>query len=312
MNPPATAAPAPAGETAASLGNRTRRERATAWLAVTPATTLLILLMAGPVVAVVLISLTDWQFGASTLRFLGIDNYRALFTDSIFWRTLANTLLYVAIVVPGTVILGLVVALLIEAQPGLRGFYRAAHFLPVMSTMAAMAIVWGSMLHPSIGMVNRLLAEFGITGVNWLRDERTVLPALAVIGIWQGFGFAMVLFVAGLKSIPQSLYDAVAIDGADGMFERLWIVTLPILGPVTMFVLILTATRAFEVFDTVRVLSQGGPNFASEVLLHRLYVESFDFLRTGYGAALTVVYLAIVMLLTLVQAKVLDRRVHYS
>ncbi|HEY8336431.1 MAG TPA: sugar ABC transporter permease [Tardiphaga sp.] len=312
MNTPTKAYPAAATDTAASLESRTRRERATAWLAVAPATTLLILLMAGPVVAVVLISLTDWQFGASTLRFLDIDNYRALFTDSIFWRTLVNTLLYVAIVVPGTVILGLVVALLIEAQPSLRGFYRAAHFLPVMSTMAAMAIVWGSMLHPSIGMVNRLLAEFGITGVNWLRDERTVLPALAVIGIWQGFGFAMVLFVAGLKSIPQPLYDAVAIDGADGMFERLWIVTLPMLGPVTMFVLILTATRAFEVFDTVRVLSQGGPNFASEVLLHRLYVESFDFLRTGYGAALTLVYLAIVMLLTLVQAKVLDRRVHYS
>jgi multiple sugar transport system permease protein len=139
-----------------------------------------------------------------------------------------------------------------------------------------------------------------------------VLPALAAIGIWQGFGFAMVLFVAGLKSIPQSLYDAAAIDGADGIFDRLQTVTMPMLGPVTMFVLILTAKRAFEVFDTVRVLTQGGPNFASDVLLHRLYTESFDFMRTGYGAALTVVYLAIVMLLTLAQARLLDRRAHYT
>jgi multiple sugar transport system permease protein len=160
--------------------------------------------------------------------------------------------------------------------------------------------------------VNRLLAEFGFSGANWLRDEQFALPALALIGIWQGFGFAMVLFVAGLKAIPQSLYDAAAIDGADGVVDRLRLVTLPLLGPVTMFVLVLTATRAFEVFDTVRVLTLGGPNFASEVLLHRLYTESFDYLRTGYGAALTVIYLAVVVLLTLAQARILDRRVHYA
>jgi multiple sugar transport system permease protein len=294
------------------VADRRRRERHVAWIASAPAVALLAVLLFGPALAVAVFSLTDWQVGASTWRFLGFDNFRALFADRVFWKALANTALYVAIVVPGTVILGLIVALLIEGRPALRGFYRAAHFLPVMSTMAAMAIVWGTMLHPTIGLVNRLLAEFGISGMNWLRDERAVLPALAVIGIWQSFGFAMVLFVAGLKSIPQSLYDAAAIDGADGIVDRLRTVTLPMLGPVTMFVLIFTATRAFEVFDTVRVLTQGGPNFASDVLLNRLYTESFDFLRMGYGAGLTVVYLAIVMLLTLAQARVLDRRVHYT
>ncbi|HEY4260092.1 MAG TPA: sugar ABC transporter permease, partial [Schlesneria sp.] len=111
---------------------------------------------------------------------------------------------------------------------------------------------------------------------------------------------------------PQQFYDAAAIDGADGIFDRLRTVTWPMLGPVTMFVVILSASRAFEVFDSVRVLTQGGPNYASEVLLHRLYTESFDFLRTGYGAALTVIYLGIVVLLTLTQAKLLERRVHYS
>lgn len=283
-----------------------------AGLAVAPAVVLLALLLFGPALAIAVFSLTDWQIGASSLRFLGLANYQSLFADHIFWTALVNTVLYVAIVVPGTVVLGLAVALLIEAQPSLRGFYRAAHFLPVMSTMAAMAIVWGSMLHPTIGLVNRVLAEFGIPATNWLRDPHTVLPALAVIGVWQGFGFAMVLFIAGLKSVPQSLYDAAAIDGADRILDRLRVVTLPMLGPVTMFVLILTAARAFEVFDTVRVLTQGGPNFASDVLLHRLYTESFDFLRTGYGAALTAVYLVIVVLLTLTQAHVLDRRVHYA
>ncbi len=270
------------------------------------------LLLFGPALAVAIIALTDWQIGSDSLHFLGLANFRALFADRVFWTAAANTATYVSIVVPGTVGLGLLVALLIESRPGWRGFYRAAHFLPVMSTMTAMAIVWGTLLHPSIGLINHLLALAGIPAVNWLRDEHTVLPALAVIGIWQSFGFAMVLFVAGLKSIPQSLYDAAAIDGADGVFDRLRLVSLPLLGPVSMFVLVLTAKRAFEVFDTIQVLTKGGPNFASDVLLYRLYTESFDYLRTGYGAALTVVYLGVVVLLTLAQAKVLDRRVHYA
>jgi multiple sugar transport system permease protein len=295
----------------ADVGRRSG-EHASGWLAVTPALLLLIGLLFGPVAAVLAFSLTDWQLGSSTFNFVGTANFRALFADPTFWKALTNTLVYVAIVVPGTVLLGLIVALLIEASPGLRGFYRAAHFLPVMSTMSAMAIVWGTMLHPTIGLVNRALGVIGISGVNWLRDERTALLALALIGVWQGMGFAMVLFVSGLKSVPQQLYDAAAIDGADGILDRLRFVTLPMLGPVTMFVVILTAKRSFEVFDSARVLTQGGPNYASEVLLHRLYTESFDFLRMGYGAALTVVYLAIIMLLTLTQARLLERRVHYS
>ena len=299
---------------AAAKASRATRsgEHGLAWLAVSPALLLLVGLLFGPVAAVVLFSLTDWQLGSFTFHFIGIANFKALFADPTFWKALTNTLVYVAIVVPGTVLVGLVVALLIETSPGLRGFYRAAHFLPVMSTMAAMAIVWGTMLHPTIGLVNRALGVVGISGVNWLRDERTALLALALIGIWQGFGFAMVLFVSGLKAVPQQLYDAAAVDGADGVLDRLRIVTLPTLGPVTMFVVILTAKRSFEVFDSVRVLTQGGPNYASEVLLHRLYTESFDFLHMGYGAALTVVYLAIIVLLTLTQARLLERRVHYS
>lgn len=297
----------------ASAGQAKRSgEHVTGWLAVSPAVLLLIGLLFGPVAAVVLFSLTDWQLGSSAFHFIGIANFRTLFADPTFWKALSNTLTYAAIVVPGTVLLGLIVALLIEASPGLRGFYRAAHFLPVMATMSAMAIVWGTMLHPTIGLVNRALEAVGMTGVNWLRDEHTALLALALIGIWQGFGFAMVLFVSGLKAVPQQLYDAAAVDGADGVFDRLRFVTLPMLGPVTMFVVILTAKRSFEVFDSVRVLTKGGPNYASEVLLHRLYTESFDFLRMGYGAALTVVYLAIIVLLTLAQARFLERRVHYA
>jgi multiple sugar transport system permease protein len=277
-----------------------------------PAFLLLVVLFLLPALAVLALALTDWQFGARTLSFVGLQNFATLAADATFRRSLVNTLVFVAIVVPATVVLGLVVALLIEASPGLRRFYRAVHFLPFMATLAAMSIAWEALLHPTIGLVNQTFRSFGLPTANWLRDEATVLPVLGVISIWQNLGFAMVLFLAGLKSIPQDLYDAADVDGADSVLDRVRTVTLPLLGPVTMFVVVVVALRAFQVFDTVKVLTQGGPGKASEMLLYTLYTESFEFLRTGYGAAVTVVFLAIVVALTLLQARVLDKRVHYQ
>lgn len=216
------------------------------------------------------------------------------------------------IVVPGTILLGLFIALLIESAKSLRGLYRAIHFLPFMATMTAMAMAWEALLHPTVGLVNQVLATFGLLGANWLRDEATVMPTLAVIGIWQNLGYAMVLFLAGLKAIPQDLYDAADIDGADMWLDRLRTVTLPALGPATMFVFIVVSLRAFETFDTVQVLTQGGPGHSSEMLLFTLYREGFQYLRTGYGAAVAVVFLVIVVVLTLIQARVIDQRVHYQ
>ena len=147
---------------------------------------------------------------------------------------------------------------------------------------------------------------------NWLRDENTVLGVLAVIGIWQNLGFSMVLFLAGLKNIPRDIYDAADIDGADLWIDRLRTVTLPMLGPVFMFVFIVVALKAFDTFDTVQILTQGGPGHASELLLFTLYRESFEYLRTGYGASIAVVFLIIVLTLTLIQARVMDKKVHYQ
>ncbi|WP_183261069.1 carbohydrate ABC transporter permease [Bradyrhizobium sp. CIR48] len=283
-----------------------------AWSLAGPALALLVVLFFLPVLAVFAIALTDWQFGASALSFVGLSNFREVFADEGFRASLVNTILYVAIVVPGTIVLGLVIALLIESGKSCRAFYRAIHFLPFMATLTAMAIAWEALLHPTIGLVNQTLAGLGLPTANWLRDEATVLPVLAVIGIWQNLGYAMVLFLAGLKSIPQDLYDAADIDGADLWLDRLRTVTLPMLSPVTMFVFIVVALKAFETFDTVRILTQGGPGHASETLLYTLYRESFEYLRTGYGASVAVIFLFIVVVLTLVQARVMDKRVHYQ
>ncbi|MGV3549372.1 carbohydrate ABC transporter permease [Rhizobium sp.] len=287
-------------------------EAIAAWSLAGPALVLLIGLFFLPVFAVFAIALTDWQFGASSMSFVGLANFAEVFGDAGFRTSLVNTILYVMIVVPGTIVIGLAVALLIESGKSMRAFYRAVHFLPFMATLTAMAIAWEALLHPTIGLINQTFASLGLPTANWLRDENTVLPVLAVIGIWQNLGYAMVLFLAGLKSIPQDLYDAADIDGADSWLDRLRTVTLPMLGPVTMFVFIVVALKAFETFDTVQILTQGGPGAASDMLLYTLYRESFQYLRTGYGAAVAVVFLAIVVALTLIQARVLDKKVHYQ
>jgi multiple sugar transport system permease protein len=242
---------------------------------------------------------------------IGLANYQEMFADRVF-DFAAQHADHVAIVVPAAVALGLGVALLIESGSSLRAWYRTIYFLPVMATLIAMSIVWEFMLHPQFGLINGLLHGLGLEGYSWLQDRRTALYALCVIGIWQALGFNMVLFLAGLVSIPKQLYDAAEIDGAHGAWARFRLVTWPMLGPTTVFVVVITGIRSFQVFDTVHVLTKGGPSKSSEVLIHTMYVESFEFFRSGYGAALTVVFLIFVLLLTLVKSTLANRGVHYT
>jgi len=288
------------------------REQWTAIALSFPALFLMFLLLIAPVATVLVMSFTDYQLGASTLGFAGLHNYQELFSDRVFWTSLGNTLRYVAIVVPVSAALGLAVALLIESGGGLKSFYRAVFFIPVMATLIAMAISWEYMLHPQFGLINLLLKKIGLAPQAWLTDPALALPTLAVIGVWQLFGFNMVLFLAGLVSIPRHLYDAAALDGAQSAWSRFWLVTWPMLGPVTMFIVIISAIRSFQVFDTVHVLTKGGPNKASEVLLYTMYSEGFEFFRSGLAAAIAVVFLVFVLTLTVIKARLIEKRVHYS
>jgi multiple sugar transport system permease protein len=272
-----------------------------------PALVLMAIFLIGPLICVVALSFTNYQLGASTLSFVGLANYVEMTEDMTVRISLLNTLIYVGVVVPASVGLGLGVALLIEADPSLRGFYRAAYFLPVMATLIAMAIVWEFMLDPRFGAVNMALKALGFGPFDFLHDRKLVLFTLCGIGIWQNVGFNMVLFMAGLTAVPRELYEAAAMDGARRGLERFRLVTWPMLGPVTLFTVVITAIRAFQVFDTVQVLTDGGPNKASEVLLHTIYAEAFNFFRDGYAAALVVVFLLFILGLSAVRVFVLDR-----
>jgi multiple sugar transport system permease protein len=291
----------------ADPGTRGRRPGA-ALLLTLPAVLLMLVFLVGPLVCVIALSFSDYQLGAPSIAFVGLANYSEMTADETVRISVGNTLVYVAIVVPASVALGLGAALLIEVDGSLRGFYRAAYFLPVMATLIAMAIVWGFLLDPRIGAVNFGFRALGLRPVDFLNDRKIVLFTLCGIGIWQSVGFNMVLFMAGLTAIPRELYEAAAVDGAWRGGARFRLVTWPMLAPVTLFTVVITAIRAFQVFDTVQVLTEGGPNKASEVLLRTIYAEAFGYFRVGYAAALVVVFLVFIVALSAIRVFVVDRQ----
>ncbi|MCG8598344.1 MAG: sugar ABC transporter permease [Kiloniellales bacterium] len=297
-----------------ALSRRTRETLTDLWLT-GPAVAAMLLLIVIPVVLVAVLSFTDYQFGARRFDWIGWDNYRELFTDPIGRRAITNTLIYVAIVIPFSMGLGLLVALglhrMAQWAPRLSDALRAAYFLPVAATLVAMAVAWQMLLHPSLGLINAALRELGLPGQNWLSDRGLVLYTLAVIGVWQSVGYTMVLYLAGLAAIPGDLYEAAAVDGAERGWERFWTVTWPLLGPTTLFVAVITATNAFRVFETVATLTRGEPAFASDTLVYALYREGFVYFKAGYASAITMVFFVFVLLVTLIKFRVLESRVHY-
>lgn len=274
-----------------------------------PALVLIVGLVVVPVGLLLLMSFTDFEIGAVKTRWLGWDNFARAMSDPVFRRSITNTLLYVGIVLPLGVLLSLLIAILVHARVRTRGFYEVVYFLPVTTTLIAMTAVWQFLLHPRLGPVNAMLRALGLAEQPFISDPHLIIPTLAAIGLWQLIGFNMVLFLAGLSAIPRDLYDASAVDGAGGPIDRFLTVTWPMLAPTTMFVAVTTSITAFKVFDTVAALTQG--KHGSEVVLYAIYLEGFQYFKMGYAAALTVIFLAVMLLFSLLQAFHLDRRVHY-
>lgn len=288
-----------------------RAEASAGYAFATPALLLIILLLIAPIVVVFLLSLTDYQFGALDWSWVGFANYADLTGDRIFLRSLLNTFIYVAIVVPGSVILALIVAILVNERTKSKAFYQTVFFLPVTTTLIAMSVVWHFLLNPALGPVTSLTRALGWGEFDVFGDPDLVLVGLAVIGIWQLVGFNMILFLAGLTAIPRDLYDAADIDGADGAWDRFARVTWPMLGPTTLFVVVTTTITAFRVFDTVAVITRGNPQGRSDVLLYTLYKVGFQDFNMGPASAMTIAFLVFVLIVALVQAFVIDRRTHY-
>jgi len=287
-------------------------ETRAAWRLAGPTAVLMLLLLVLPTLAVLVLSLTDAELGVPEINFLGLDAYVDLLTDRSFRGALRNTAVYVVLVAPAAILLGLGLALLIEAEAGGRTFFRSVYFLPVVSLIVAMASVWQYLMHPSFGPINIVLRMLGFAGVNWLGSSDNVLVALALIGIWQALGFNMVLFLAGLTAIDRTLYAAAEMDGVRSAWDRFRIVTWPMLGPTTLFVTTISVINAVKVFETVATMTQGGPAKASETLLWVIYHEGFVYLHIGTASAMAVVFIALLLLLLVIQTRVLDKKVHYG
>ena len=276
-----------------------------------PALVLLLLTILAPLAVLVVLSLTNYEFGGVDLDFVGLANFQKALADPIIRRSLLNTLIYVAIMVPGGVFGALFIAILIHRRTRARSLYEVIYFLPVTSTLIAMATVWQFLQHPSLGPINGLLKWLGVGPIAFLSEPSTALATLAVIGIWQILGFNMILFLAGLTAIPRDLYEAADIDGCSGGIDRFLTITWPLLGPTTMFVVITTMITAFKIFDTVAVMTRGDPVGSTEVLLYNIYLEGFQYFHTGYAAALTFIFLAFILVFSAVQTFALDKKVHY-
>lgn len=274
-----------------------------------PSAILLLAFYIIPIVVLCVFSVTDYQLGALSIHFVGLDNFIKAFSDTVFLRSLRNTVIYAVIVIPSGVLLALGVALLVYNRKKSRAFWEIAYFLPVTATLVAMATVWQFLLHPSLGPVNAAIKAFGFEPVAFLSNPVLLIPTMALIGIWQVLGFNMVLFLAGLTAIPRDLHEAARLDGAKNPIDRFLTVTWPMLGPTTLFVVVTTSISAFKVFETVAVLTKG--RFGSETLLFELYLEGFEYSNTGYAAALTLLFLVIVLILSIGQMVHMDRKVHY-
>jgi len=283
----------------------------TAYLFALPAATLLAIVVLAPIGIVIGLSFSDYSLGATDWSLVGIRNYANLAHDRSFLNALSNTALYVFVVVSGSVLLGLLLAILVHGTGRMRRVYEVIFFLPVASTLVALGLVWKFMLHSRVGPVNELIAALGFQRIDFFNNPSIAVFALAAIGVWHLVGFNMILFLAGLTGIPRDLYQAAAVDGADGFWDRLFRVTWPMLGPTTIFVTITSTITAFQVFDTVAVITHGGPAGSTEVILHQLYQASFQYFETGYASALTVFFLIIMMAISAVQIFA-ARGVHYS
>ncbi|KGJ01904.1 MULTISPECIES: carbohydrate ABC transporter permease [Paracoccus] len=290
-----------------------------AFLLGAPALALMLVILILPILAAVVLSFTDYSLGAAGLTWVGLENYARIFGSSTYEKMLVATATYVAVVVPASIGLGLGAALLIQSLSRGAAFYKSVYFLPVMATLLAMTIVWQMMLHPTIGVVNRsLLAVCGVLpeGVCpdqmplWLGDRNYAIWVTCFIGVWQGFGFNMVLYLAGLSGVSRELYGAAEMDGARSGWERFRLVTWPALRPTTTFVLITTFIRAFQTFDTVEVLFSpgGGPSKSVYLMMFAIYEKGIVQNLVGIGAAITVLFLISVMALTLLQRRLTERR----
>jgi len=281
------------------------------WLLLLPAAVLLVAFTHYPAIATVIDSLFSTPRGLRPAVFVGMDNYRAMAEDPIFWQSLGNNVIYASCTIPLTIALALLMAVWVNGKIAGRPFLRMAFFTPTVLPMIAVANIWVFFYSPGYGLLDQILGLVGAPSHNWLGNEHTALACLIAVAIWKDAGFFMIFYLAALQQIPPHLGEAAALEGAGRwyFFRR---VTFPLLMPTTLFVLINAVINSFRLVDHIIVMTRGGPDNATSLLLFYIYEVGFKFWDTAYAASLTVVLLVLLAVLALGQFIFLDRRIHYQ
>ncbi len=270
-----------------------------------PALSTLVIFFFLPVAAAFLMSFSDFDIYSlgnfSRARFVALDNYRQLLSDPLFWKALFNTAYFVLVGGPLTIIVALLAALgLNSPQLRLRNWFRLGYFLPVITSIVAVAVVWRYLYHPRFGLINYFLGLFGEVSINWLGDPRWAMPAIILLAVWKNFGYYMMIFLAGLQAIPTQLYEAARLDGA-GWWAQLRHITLPQLAPTTFFVTLMTIIGYFQLFAEPYVMTQGGPVNSTLSIVFYLYQQGFRWWRMGYSTSIAFMLFLIVFTLAMLQ-----------
>lgn len=279
-----------------------------AYFFLAPALSAILVFFFIPVIAAFIISFTDFDIYTlgdySSLRFIGLKNYIELFNDPLFFTALKNTFYFVILAGPLSIAVSLSAALLLNSKlVKFKAIFRLSYFIPVVTTLVAVAIVWRFIYHPRFGIINYVLNFIGIAPIDWLGDPITAMPAIVLMSIWKNFGYNMIIFIAGLQNIPEDLYEAASIEGASS-WQKFKSITLPMLAPTTVFISIITMIGFFQLFAEPYVMTQGGPLNSTLSIVQYMYQEGFRWWNMGYSASIAFVLFFIIMIGTIIQLKV--------
>ncbi|MCA0389310.1 MAG: sugar ABC transporter permease [Bacteroidetes bacterium] len=283
-----------------------------AYFFLAPALTAIFVFFFIPVISAFIISFTDFDIYAignySKFRFTAFDNYIKLFDNALFWTALKNTLFFVVISGPLSIAVSLGAAMMLNSKlVKFKGIFRLIYFMPVVTTLVAVSIVWRFIYHPEFGLLNYGLSFLGIGKIDWLGDPAWSMPSIILLSIWKNFGYNMIIFIAGLQNIPEELYEAAEIEGANG-WQRFIKITLPMLAPTTVFITIITMIGYFQLFAEPYIMTQGGPLDSTLSIVLYMYQEGFRWWNMGYSSAIAFVLFVIILIGTMIQMWVQKRR----
>ena len=285
------------------MDRKTLRNLRDGYLFLAPYLVMVLVFMIYPIFSGLWISLHDWAILGSSRPFVGLANYERMLSDETFWTSLFNTFYFVVLSTPLLVVIGLLLAVLLNRKIPGRTFFRAAIFLPYLLSISVVGMLWLWLLQPRHGLLSFYLGKLPfVPDINWLGDPAYAMISIALTTVWWTIGFNLVLFLAGLQDIPTELTDAAKIDGTNA-FQEFWYITLALLRRVTLFVVIMQIIRSFQIFGQVYIMTGGGPYGATRVLVQHIYENGFKFWKMGYASAMAYVMLAIIMVFTMIQLR---------